>query len=83
MGKILWESDQKGEALKWFEKNFDISLELDDLTVIEDSRVSLGVALANYRMQRFVELVRNQEQTPELLDWEIRRVDRPFHGLNH
>jgi tetratricopeptide (TPR) repeat protein len=81
MGKILWESDQKGEALKWFEKNFDISLELDDLTVIEDSRVSLGVALANYRMQRFTQLVRNPEETPELLDWEIRRVDRPFQGI--
>jgi len=82
MGKILWESDQKEDALVWFEKNFDISLELDDLSVIEDSRVSLGVSLANYRMQRFTDLVRNQEETPDLLDWEIRRVDRPFRSIS-
>jgi tetratricopeptide (TPR) repeat protein len=82
MGKILWESDQKEDALVWFEKNFDISLELDDLSVIEDSRVSLGVSLANYRMQRFTELVRNPEETPYLLDWEIRRYDQPFRSIN-
>ena len=81
MGKILWESDQKEEALKWFEKNFDISLELDDLSVIEDSRVSLGVSLANYRMQRFTELVRNKEETPLLLDWEIKRSEEPFKNM--
>ena len=81
MGKILWESDQKENALVWFEKNFDISLELDDLSVIEDSRVSLGVSLANYRMQKFTELVRNKEETPQLLDWEIRRNDAPFQSL--
>lgn len=81
MGKILWESDQKEEALKWFEKNFDISLELDDLGVIEDSRVSLGVSLANYRMQRFTEMVRNKEETSLLLDWEIKRSDAPFKNM--
>ena len=80
MGKILWESDQKEQALVWFEKNFDISIELDDLGVIEDSRVSLGVSLANYRMARFTQLVRSKEETPDLLDWEIRRNDRPFKG---
>jgi len=78
MGKILWESDQKEDALVWFEKNFDISLELDDIGVVEDSRVSLGVSLANYRMKRFTELVRNRE--PDLLDWEIRRNGVPFRG---
>lgn len=78
MGKILWESDQKEDALVWFEKNFDISLELEDLGVIEDSRVSLGVSLADYRMKRFTELVRNKEETPDLLNWEIARNDKPF-----
>lgn len=82
MGKILWESGRKEDALVWFQKNFDISLELDDLSVIEDSRVSLGVSLANYRMQRFTELVSHKEEEPELLDWEIRRNDEPFKGLS-
>ncbi|EAX94055.1 TPR Domain containing protein [Trichomonas vaginalis G3] len=81
MGKILWESGQKEEALVWFQKNFDISLELNDLAVIEDSRISLGVSLANYRMQRFEELVRNNQELPALLNWMITRDDEPFQSI--
>lgn len=82
MGKILWESGEKEEALVWFEKNFEISLELDDIAVIEDSRISLGVSRANYRMQRFEELVRNKAQLGELLNWKIDLDDKPFQSLN-
>ena len=82
MGKILWESGQKEDALVWFEKNFDISLELDDIGVIEDSRVSLGVALANYRMSRFENLLKNPNDINSLLDWKIKRIDTPFKPIN-
>lgn len=78
MGKILWETNQKEEALIWFQKNFDISLELDDLNVIEDSRISLGVSLANYRMARYQELVKLPEERPSLLAWMINRDDSGF-----
>lgn len=80
MGKILWESGQKEEALVWFEKNFDISLELDDLSVIEDSRISLGVALANYRMSKFEDLVRDKNEVGSVLAWKIARNDAPFES---
>ncbi|KAH0788916.1 TPR Domain containing protein [Histomonas meleagridis] len=79
MGKILWESDQKEDALEWFKKNFDISLELDDYNVIEDSRISLGVSLANYRMKRFTEMVRNKADKEALLKWEIDRSEDAFN----
>lgn len=78
MGKILWESGDKEEALKWFQRNFDISLELDDLSVIEDSRISLGASLANYRMSMFETLLRRKDGRGLLLDWKIRRDDGPF-----
>ena len=82
MGKILWESGEKEEALVWFEKNFEISLELDDIAVIEDSRISLGVSRANYRMQRFEELVRNKEEVGDLLNFMIDNDEKPFLSLN-
>jgi tetratricopeptide (TPR) repeat protein len=78
MGKILWDSDQKEQALVWFEKNFDISLGLEDLDVIEDSRVSLGVSIANYRMQKFAQIIKDKSRKPELLRWELRRSDEAF-----
>lgn len=78
MGKILWESGQKEEALKWFEKNFQISIELDDNSVLEDSRVSLGVSLANYRMSRFVEIVKNNRYAEPYLAWKIDRDEAVF-----
>lgn len=78
MGKILWETNQKEEALVWFQKNFDISLELNDLNVIEDSRISLGVSLANYRMSRYETLVKRPEERNSLLGWIIDRDDAAF-----
>jgi tetratricopeptide (TPR) repeat protein len=80
MGKILWDSDQKEQALVWFEKNFDISVGLEDLDVIEDSRVSLGVSIANYRMQRFSEIIKDKGKREELLRWELRRSTDGFQS---
>jgi tetratricopeptide (TPR) repeat protein len=78
MGKILWESGEKEEALTWFQKNFDVSLELDELNVIEDSRISLGVSLANYGMNRFEEVVCRRKESLRLLQWKTSRDESVF-----
>jgi hypothetical protein len=45
MSNIRYETTQKVE--------FDISLELDDLNVIEDSRISFEISLANHQTSRY------------------------------
>jgi hypothetical protein len=63
------------------QEELDISLGLHGLTLVQDCRVSVGVQRASDWMQRFSQLVRNPEETADLLDWEIHRVDRVFGGF--
>jgi hypothetical protein len=69
MGKILWESDQKGEALKWFEKNFDISLELDDFHINECRQL-----IGPNRSATFVHKIRPDQGWKEISGYDFLTV---------
>jgi hypothetical protein len=58
MHKIIYKTRQKVKISILFRRNFDISLEFDNFNIVENSIISFGVSLVNYRMSQYEDFIK-------------------------